>query len=131
MQLARAEGPSSMQNPERNAVLAQHVKTSNMQLASDQIADVLEQRAHAAPRDSSALHKFYGRSRATIRTALKDWNSRKTNHKSSADYTLHRFPKTTLSEVEQRRKLMSESLGRFQSVCVKDIGDNVFRLKRR
>lgn len=128
-EFARAKGPTSMRTSERDAILAKHVSTSPNSLASEHIANLLQHRSSNVSKDTNAASKFYGRSRAFIRTTLKTWNSRKTNHKSSAIYTLHRFPPTSKQEIENRVKLLSASLCRFKNVEVIDLGDSVFRLR--
>jgi surface carbohydrate biosynthesis protein len=130
VELAKAGGPCLMRTSERDAILARHVTTSDNFLASELIADVIERRACNPGRNTTAMNKVYGRTRAFLRTALKVLQSRKTDHKSSAGYTLHRFPAASLAEIEERLRLISAALRRFQSVRVTDLGGSVFRLNK-
>jgi surface carbohydrate biosynthesis protein len=127
-ELLLVDGPRSMRSASRDEKLGQFVLTDPQVLASELIASIIAERAVNPGADSHIMTKIYGKTRSALRAGLKTWNSEKQNHKSSRHYTLHRFPATSATEIEQRLNAIAIALNRFSSVRVEDLAESVFRL---
>ncbi len=128
-ELLLPDGPRSMRSVSRDEKLGQFVSTDPHVLASEFIASIIAERAVNPGTDSHSVAKIYGKTRSAFRAGMKTWNSGKRNHKSSRHYTLHRFPATSVTEIEQRLNAIATALNRFKSVQVEDLGESVFQLR--
>ena len=108
-------------------LLAHHIAPANGKLASDKILDILE-------RDFGTLKPFdlmpwiSGQARSRWRDLKKVYYSLDPTHHNSAIYTKHRFPDSSLAEVERRIEDFRRVLGRFEKVRVRQRGPNMFEL---
>jgi surface carbohydrate biosynthesis protein len=127
-ELVRSSGPQSLQTKSRDEFLAQYVYATPDVLASERMADILEKLAKDPGPDSTYFDKLQGKTRTALRAGIKEWNSGKQTHKSSRNYSLHRFPETGAAEIEARLQGLASVLQRFKTVCVKELGNSIFVL---
>ena len=110
-------------------MLANHISATRGPLASERIADAIEKEAKETAAESSSLaRQALGVLHSEARALLKRWRMNKPGHKSNIAYTRHRFPDTTLEEVQQRIAELSTALKRFETVRVEDYSQNIFSI---
>ncbi len=112
---------------ERCKLLDEHVSATSCKLASDRIADFI------AGWDTKPIssHKFswpIGLVYAEARAFMKRLKRNTLGHKTNMAYTKHRFPDTSLSEVDQKISEFSNLLQRFKAVEASVYDENVFLL---
>ena len=120
-----------IQTPERAALLANHASAIEGRLASELIADAIIEVAASAklPKPLLSPQWLMGFVHAEARAFLKRRNLNKPGHKGNISYTKHRFPDTSLTEVRQRIRDLSEVLQRFRSIEVEQYDDNIFSIE--
>jgi surface carbohydrate biosynthesis protein len=129
-EIARDEaGPAN--TAEQAELLGQHVAALDGPLASERILKVLEDMGYPEQRPPKpALGRYLlGRAQNRLRTASKKINMRRRGHRNSIEFHDHRFPPIDLEDVRQRVGRLQEQLGRFGSVQVEQLSENIFRLE--
>jgi hypothetical protein len=120
----------SLHTPARAALLANHISATDGPLASTRIADVFTE---IAANSISALptlpHQWIaGFLHAEVRAFVKRRHMNKPGHKANIAYTKHRFPDTSLTEVQIRVAEFARALQRFHAVQVEQYDDNIFSI---
>jgi hypothetical protein len=116
--------------PEHWQCVRHHIAALDGPLASERIVDVLEdmEGQPSGVVQPGRLRYARGWMRAHLRARSKRANANKPGHKNNADYERKRFPGITLAEVRDRLNRLGKQLGRFESLQVEEIEDNIFRI---
>jgi hypothetical protein len=115
----------------RTRVLAHHVAALDGALAADRMVDVLVGAGFAAapPPHPPPLGRLRGALRARLRTATKQRNMRRRDHRNSAAFHRHRFPGVDVASLEARIARFGDQLGRFQRVRVTELSEHLYCLE--
>jgi surface carbohydrate biosynthesis protein len=120
---------ASLHSAEREALLANHISATQGPLASERIADAVEKVAEETAAETLSLpRQALGFLHAEARALLKYWHMNKPGHKSNIAYTRHRFPDTSLEEVQQRIAKLSTALKRFEGIKAMNYSQNIFSI---
>lgn len=120
---------ASLHTAEREALLANHISATQGPLASEHIADAIQKVAEETAAETASLpRQALGVLYSEARALLKRWRMNKPGHKSNIAYTRHRFPDTTLEEVQQRIAEFSSALKRFETVKAMNYSQNIFSI---
>jgi surface carbohydrate biosynthesis protein len=105
----------------REATLKQHVAQAKGPLASDHLANSLEDLWHKnMTRPTSPVTWPLGAIATKVRATIKRFTMQKSGHKTNLAYSRHRFPKTPLHEVEEIVAKLKQCLGRFDTIQVRE-----------
>jgi hypothetical protein len=93
---------------------------------------VLEEMGYPAqsPPAAGLARQLRGRLANRIRTAQKQINMRRSDHRNSIEFHDHRFPRIGLEDLRERMHRLQRLLGRFDDVRVEQISEHIFRLDR-
>jgi surface carbohydrate biosynthesis protein len=122
-------GPAA--EPGQRALVDHHIAAREGALASDRIADVLEERWRREgglphPGVASVLRGWLDASRRSfVKQRIK---SRKPGHRNNPDYQRHRFQGVSLDELRARIGRLDRALGRFARVEARRFCEDVFEL---
>ena len=120
---------NELQNDARRAVLTNAISASDGDLASERIADVLDQFVASEMKASANVLTWpAGAVFTAARAAVKRFNQNRRGHKSNIAYTRHRFPQTELPEVQSRINDFAKCLGRFSGIRVTQNSANIFQV---
>lgn len=114
----------------RAALFARHLAATSGPLACDRVIDVLLAAGHATEPPRPPLASWL-RAQLTgnIRTLVKRFNMRRTDHRNSAAYHAHRFPGVSLSELNERIARFGTVLARFGGVRADALSPHVYRIQ--
>ncbi len=109
---------------ELDALIEPIVSSMDGPLASDQIADKIEESWQEGQLEdrSDGFGKIAGYSKARLRALKKQIDYRNPMHKSNLAYDLHRFPNLELAQVQFGVQRLGELLGRFADVEASSFG---------
>jgi surface carbohydrate biosynthesis protein len=124
-------GFAELQTAERDAMLAKNISATHGRLASDLLADGLDDIASRSTLTKPSLpNRVAGTGFSKARALLKAWHKNTVGHKSNITYTRHRFPKTELPEVQNYIGAFQHCLGRFSDVKVRSWDENIFVVEK-
>jgi surface carbohydrate biosynthesis protein len=118
---------SDLQSAERNKILENSVSATDGDLATQRIADVLDEFVSVESVPSTNMIAWpVGAAVTLARAAIKHYNRNRPGHKSNVAYTRHRFPHTELTEVQTRIAEFASCLDYFSGFSVREDSENVF-----
>jgi len=114
----------------RRAILERHIASLDGSLAADRMVGVLcdagyRDRPHARP---ALLPYLKGWLHAYGRTAVKQLNRRRSGHRNADAFHAHRFPGTSLEDLQERIQRFAGRIGRFEHLQVAQLSDHIFRI---
>lgn len=120
------------QSPDRDALVDPIICDAPDRLASDQIADLIDEHFSGRQANGHAAlsGKLSGWVKAKVRAAKKRMDWMNPNHKSSREFDLHRFPLMSADQVREGVGRFQKLLDRFDGVNVSPVRDNVFLLEK-
>jgi surface carbohydrate biosynthesis protein len=124
-------GFGELQTPERDQMLAKNISATHGRLASDLLADGLDDIASSRKLAQASLpNKVAGTAFSKARALLKAWHKNTVGHKSNIAYTRHRFPQTELPEAQDYVSAFQHCLGRFSDIKVSSWDENIFVVEK-
>jgi surface carbohydrate biosynthesis protein len=119
-------------DPEVQAVLARHVAALDGPLASDRLVGVLADAGYLERRP--AVAPPHHRAEATLhlagRTLVKWVNRYRPGHRNNLDFHSHRFPGTSVAELDEGIAIFGRQLGRFDGIRARQISEHIYRIGR-
>lgn len=117
---------------ERQRLFDRHLSASGGALASERIVTALESLGYAetALDRPRAMPATLARAKAALRTAIKRFNMKRSDHWAGKRYNAHRFPGVTLDEINARIARFHDVLGRFEPVRARACGAALFSIER-
>jgi hypothetical protein len=114
----------------REKLFNRHLTATQGPLACDRVVDVLvsNSRLQQAPEPIRPLPWMIAWVHGNLRTLVKRFNSRRSNHRNSAAYHDHRFPNISAAEVNARIARFSTLLKRFDGVRAEARSPYVFTI---
>jgi surface carbohydrate biosynthesis protein len=124
-------GHAELRTAERQAFLEGHISATSGNLASDRIADAIENLwTERGAGGTSPWYWLLGTIFSVARAGVKKFNMNRPGHKSNIGYTLHRFPSTSILEVNERISDFRSCLGRFSGVVAHQLDENIFSVQK-
>ena len=126
-----ADENHSKPSPEIVAQVEDQLGPQDGVLASERMVAIIAEQGEgwfaAAP---SVVTQAGGYLESVGRGAVKSINAYKHGHKNSRAYNEHRFPGMSEAEADERLARLGQVLGRFSSLSVRQIRDNIFCVSR-
>jgi hypothetical protein len=118
--------------PLRREILDRHLAALDGPLAADRMVSALTAAGFAGRRyHSESLYTYWqARRRLAIRNADKREAAAVPGDRNTRAYHDHRFPGTTVAELEERIRRFGDQLGRFEGLEVTCLADHIFRIRR-
>lgn len=115
------------------ACIAKHLHAVTGRHAADLFVDMFDQvgYGHAPPAPPRPPAFALGRLLNQWRTAQKQFNMRRKDHRNSLAYHLHRFPEISAEQLQERVGRFQKLSGRFDDVVVERKGRFTFRIHGR
>ena len=66
----------------------------------------------------------------TGRTIVKRFNGYRLDHRNNLDFHRHRFPGTSVSELNDTIALFGRQLGRFDGIVARQISEHIYSIGR-
>jgi surface carbohydrate biosynthesis protein len=117
--------------PDQQALLGRHLAALDGPLAVDRIVETLSRLGFRdrLP-DPPKLHRYAWAWLATqSRMALKRSRKYSSDHRNSAQFHSHRFPGTSVEDLEARVRRLSAQVGRFKDVRVRELWEHVYSIE--
>lgn len=116
---------------EARALAEDQVGSLDGPLSCERIDELIadQGRTWLAPRPSFP-DRIEGYARSVSRQAVKTVNSYRRGHKSSRGYSAHRFPGLSAAHVGERLACLSDLVGRFADLKVRQIYPNIFVISK-
>jgi surface carbohydrate biosynthesis protein len=120
----------ALTDKERRETLDQHIAALDGPLAAERMVDVLETGEYHCKRPKATpLGKFAkGWVHNTLRTAVKQINMRRPDHRNNLALHAHRFPDISTNEIMERIVRMGALLNRFETIKVTQLSKHIFRI---
>ena len=101
-------------------------------LASERMDEIIARESESwFMEPPAAVDRLLGNIEAVGRGAVKAINSYRPGHKNSRGYNQHRFPGMSETEVGERLSRLSQVLGRFSGLAVRQVSGNIFCVSRQ
>lgn len=116
---------------DQQAVLGWHLAALDGPLAVDRIVETLCRLGFRdrLP-DPPKIHRFAWAWLATqVRMALKRSRKNSRNHRNSSQFHSHRFPGTSVEDLESRVRRLSAQVGRFKDIRVRELWEHVYSIE--
>ncbi len=118
-------------DPERRALLDQHIAALSGPLACERLMDEIE-RCHESPEPPVDLaQRVVARARLAARRSYRRIRKRSIRAKGNPVYLRHKFPHIGAGEVNARIGRLNAALGRFDGYFAEEIMPDVFRISGR
>ncbi len=129
LSIVRGEG-GALDNKERRTILDRHIASLDGPLAAERMVDALEAGSYHHRRPAATPFGQYAKGwvHNTLRTAVKQVNMRRPNHRNNLAFHAHRFPDISVDEIEKRIKRMGALLNRFDSIRVQQPSKHIFTI---
>lgn len=118
-------------DPDRHALLDEHVCALSGPLACERLLDEIEQNADILRPNTNARKRVATRIWHLVRRAYRNTRKLAPGPVGKPEYLRHKFPDISIGEVNERIDRFRAALGRFDGFAAEEIQPNLFRIVGR